>query len=247
MRHVPNDGRDAASPVLRQIEAIYIAIKAHLFSPDETRAKRWSEVQTLEDAVKLVASSSHLQSFSGGRLFAFSSMSADVAEDDSHVDHAFQDVPDSGDVLPGDVLPGFGDDTTLLELRDHALRDMHGVGQADFETCASDISVSSDSSDSVVETDSDSDDADRQVELNGHKNARGLIAPSDLASKECFQHVKSRKLHLVARSLFSSKFFKCGRKCNDNYQRLSEVPAFAAHGCMTCFGWSQKPTSDSSE
>ena len=112
---------------------------------------------------------------------------------------------------------------------------------------ASDMSEESKSVDSSEESDSGSDDCERRVLLDGERNAVDLVAPSDIVNKECFKHKKSGKLHIVNRTLHGSSYFKCGRKCNDNYCMLSSVPAFAAHGCMTCFGWSSKPTSDSSD
>eukprot|EP00435_Cladocopium_sp_Y103_P039781 s2321_g10.t1 len=200
--------RDAAAPVLRQIEAIFIAIPAHLFKPDETRTKRWNEVQTLEDAVKLVAWKPHLQNCTSSRSFAFGSMFSESESVNHSADMPHEEVPDSGT-----VWPGFGDDTRLLELRDHALREIHPDVQGQFQTCASDISDSPMSAESDFENDSSSDDAERRVELDGDKNARGLIAPSNLAEKGCFRHVKSRKLHLVRAVYMSDRGFFFASLC----------------------------------
>eukprot|EP00435_Cladocopium_sp_Y103_P028840 s2040_g7.t1 len=234
--------RDAAAPVLRQIEAIFIAVRAQMFKPDERRSKRWCGVQTLEEAVKSVAMKSHVRTCDGSRSFLFNCM-------DAEHDTGLADIESQPEfsVLQPDSFPEFGDDTTLSELRDHTLRESGALIPDKFETVASDISDASVSDDSETETDSDSDEADRKVEINGERNSRDLVAPSDLADKECFRHRKSRKLHLIGRVQRDVKLFKCGRRCNDNYEILTSVPAFAAHGCMTCFGWSLKPTSDSSD
>ena len=105
---------------------------------------------------------------------------------------------------------------------------------------ASDMSDLSESVESSTDSDSGSDDADRQALINGEKNSRDLVAPSDLSGKPCFKHVKSQKLHFVERSVGDVSVFRCGRKCNANYVKLTVVPSFAARGCMTCFGWSDK-------
>ena len=102
----------------------------------------------------------------------------------------------------------------------------------------SDVSDDASSLSSEDDSDSNSDDWGRRVEIDGEKNASDLVAPSDLAGKSCFKHVKSGKLHIVSKHLHGVEIFKCGRKYNSNYKPVGVVPAFAAHGCMTCFGWS---------
>ena len=117
------------------------------------------------------------------------------------------------------------------------------------DTCAdSDISdISSDDS-SSVDDDCDSVELERQAELDGESNARDLVAPSDLAGKTCVRHVKSKKLHFIEKVRGDQNFFRCGRRCNANYEHVETVPAFAAHGCMMCFGWStSRDSSDSGE
>lgn len=111
----------------------------------------------------------------------------------------------------------------------------------------SDMSDSPETDNSSVDRDSDSDDVTRRVELDGEKNASDLVAPSDLAGKCCFRHSKSQKLHFVGKTLFGVQYFKCGRKCNENYVKLNAVPAFSLHGCMTCFGWSDRPVGEDSD
>ena len=161
--------------------------------------------------------------------------------------HVNSSMPEDAQGLERDMetWPEFGDDTTLLELKKHSLDSFHSVLAHDMD--ASDISDDASSRESSSDSDSASEDLERRALLDGERNAVDLVAPSDLANKECFKHKRSQKLHLVGRTSFGNKFFKCGRKCNENYDGLSTVPAFAAHGCITCFGWSQKPASDSSE
>ena len=232
--------RDAAAPVLRQIEAIFIAIRANLFRPDLPRSQRWLGAQTLEDAVKIASVEPHRHGVSFDDVSQFDVNMSDLSELQSR-----QNGSETFD-QQSRAWPEFGDETTLFELKNHFLNKTSGVGASDLGA-VSDISDDNQSVDSSVESDSGSDDLERRCALDGAKNAVDLVAPSDLVNKECFKHRKSGKLHLVGRSLFGVKHFKCGRKCNDNYSALSAVPAFAAHGCMTCFGWSLKPASDSSD
>ena len=231
--------RDAAAPVLRQIEAIFIAVRANLFRPDLPRSQRWLEVQTLEDAVKLAALKPYRHGLSSDCHSSFDATMSDL--------HVNSSMPEDAQSLERDMetWPEFGDDTTLLELKKHSLNSFHSDPAHDM--VASDISDDVSSRESSSDSDSASEDLERRALLDGERNAVDLVAPSDLANKECFKHKRSQKLHLVGRTSFGNKFFKCGRKCNENYEGLSTVPAFAAHGCMTCFGWSQKPASDSSE
>ena len=232
--------RDAAAPVLRQIEAIFIAVRANLFRPDLPRSQRWLEVQTLEDAVKLAAVKPRRHGVSSDVHESFHATMSDL--------HVSSSMPEDTQNFWKDVetWPEFGDDTTLLELKKQSLNSVPCEHVHELDA-ASDMSDDASSCESSSDSDSASEDLERRALLDGERNAVDLVAPSDLANKECFKHKKSQKLHLVGRTSFGNKFFKCGRKCNENYEGLSTVPAFAAHGCMTCFGWSQKPTTDSSE
>ena len=47
--------RDAAAPVLHQIEAVYIAVKAGRFHPDELRSRRWVGCNSLQSAMEATA------------------------------------------------------------------------------------------------------------------------------------------------------------------------------------------------
>ena len=241
--------RDAAAPILREIEAILIAIRAGIFCPDAVRSNRWREAQTLSDAVKLASSmeSAVDQHAWDDSSFSFCSASilepAPVATLDG--EKAVESGPYESDLF-GNVA-GWNDDTTLDELRFYRNLNSNTVNQCGGLD-ASDISDLSDDVSSSTDEDSDSVDLDRQAELDGEKNATDLVAPSDLAGKICFRHVKSKKLHFVEKSLDGQQFFRCGRKRNLNYEHVEIVPAFTAHGCMMCFGWStDRHSSDSGD
>ena len=223
--------RDAAAPVLRQIEAVYIAIRSETFKPDVPRSQRWSGAETLEEAVKMAANQFDRQGrkLSKRRMFNSSLLRLEAEPVLSREPEPSGDEKD---------WPGFDDETTLEDLRTHALK-RSLLSKSHFDPDAlSEISDMSESLESSTDADSGSDDAERQAEINAERNAKNLVAPSDLAGKVCFRHVKSHTLHFVERSLYDVKFFRCGRKCNSNYERVATVPAFAARGCMMCFGWS---------
>eukprot|EP00435_Cladocopium_sp_Y103_P070975 s73_g36.t1 len=232
--------RDAAAPVLRQIEALFIAIRADIFKPDLQRSMRWSGANSLDEAVKLAAA--RMDEHESERfhdLFNSSLFSLDVEGQHQHdSDSNFQDP---------DQFPGFDDETTLEDLRQHAVSNSRLIDSLHISDEASDMSGWSDGIESSTDDDSDSDDLERQALLNGEKNSSDLVAPSDLAGKICFRHVKSKKLHFVERTVGAEMFFRCGRKCNVNYERLPSVPSFAAHGCMSCFGWSDEPDEAASD
>ena len=231
--------RDAAAPVLRQIEAIFIAVRANLFRPDAPRSQRWFEAKTLEEAVQ----NASVKPFRhDATKFAFSQFDATMS-DLSSFQTRFPDHEPDG--VAFDASAGVDDSTTLWDLRQSFFEKSDADHVALDEV--SDMSDDSQSDESPEESDSGSDDRDRRALIDGERNAVDLVAPSDLVDKDCFKHRKSGKLHIVNKTLHGCSYFKCGRKCNDNYGMLSSVPAFAAHGCMTCFGWSQKPDSDSSD
>eukprot|EP00435_Cladocopium_sp_Y103_P061011 s1864_g22.t1 len=248
--------RDAASPILRQIEAIFIAVRSNVFRPDESRSRRWSGAQTLEEAVKLAASrAEHVETEVAHQMMPGESFDDAV---DLTSNRVLSESLASTDELPGaqscqtNLLgDSFNDDLTLFELKNLTCAVGQGLVLPPQGLIApdldSDVSDMSDSCSSVTDTESDSDEAERRVELDGEANARDLVAPSDIAGQTCYRHVKSKKLHLVGRCLYNVTYFKRGRKCNPNYELLEGVPAFTAHGCMTCFGWStQTGDSDSS-
>ena len=242
--------RDAASPILRQIEAIFISVRAGIFAPDAPRSQRWSGAYTLDEAVKLAS----CQHGHYDVVSLFGNLNTTVLGD-GHVSSSGVEPEEtkraSSPVLGPqseeghDLSHPWHDDMTLAELG----KIQSHVAGVESSSCQhfqlSDASDVSDSVSSSCDGDSDSDDAQRRVELDGERNSRDLVAPSDIAGKKCFRHVKSKKLHLVEKCVSGSEVFKCGRKCNSNYEKLECVPSFTAHGCLTCFGWSMNHDSDS--
>lgn len=244
--------RDAAAPILRQIEAIFISIRAGIFRPDEPRSRRWHGAQTLEQAVQIASKipvvSEHVH---GGDAFhdLFGPSTSELIDHDPVAAQILREA--SGDSSSGLNVSGSGrdwtDQTTLEQLRS-----MNDIGNSQgfetgFECEASDVSDDASSMSSSDDSDSNSDMESRRAEIDGERNASDLVAPSDLAGKSCFKHMKSGKLHFVGKTLLGTKIFNCGRKCNSNYVQISDVPAFTAHGCMMCFGWSDRRDDDSSE
>ena len=150
------------------------------------------------------------------------------------------DASSSGPHLPetsAQVLT-WNDDTTLEELMFYKRAQFPDVLCHKFDAESSEISDISSEFSSTVDDDSDSVELDRKAELDGERNAGDLVAPSDLTGKKCFRHCKSQKLHFVEKCVGGNQFFRCGRKLNQNYEPVEVAPAFTAHGCMTCFGWS---------
>lgn len=251
--------RDAASPILREIEAILISIRAGIFFPDAPRSRRWKGAQTLVDAVKLASSAFapdlHQPVVSRSEP-ACDEPGTGLGDQSSDGMTGFEMAGEPRD-LPGPYSEqtlgfgfgdGFSDDMTLEEFKFYRTEDLSNGGEAPIANQGSDISdISSDDS-SSIDDDCDSVDLERQAELDGERNARDLVAPSDLAGKTCVRHVKSKKLHFIERVCEGQQFFRCGRKCNAHYEHVETVPAFAAHGCMMCFGWSaSRDSSDSGE
>ena len=112
-------------------------------------------------------------------------------------------LPQSGPQLESKIgkLPSFDDDMTLDQLRLFELPETDSRRENPLQPDLSDVSDMSDSMSSSCDDDSDSDDAERRVELDGEHNARDLVAPSDIAGKTCYRHLKSKKLHLVDKFL----------------------------------------------
>ena len=243
--------RDAASPILRQIEAIFIAVRSGILSPDMPRSRRWSGAYTLEEAVKLAAEqyNSHGLDKHDKQFGMQCQVLCEASQSGFDASGSKPDVlPQSGPQLESkiDKLPSFDDDMTLDQLRLFEMPETDSRKENPLQPDLSDASDMSDSMSSSCDADSDSDDAERRVELDGEHNARDLVAPSDIAGETCYRHLKSKKLHLVDKNLLGVSVFKCGRKCNANYELLSNVPAFTAHGCLTCFGWSLDADDNSS-
>ena len=242
--------RDAAAPILRQIEAIFIAIRAGFFKPDELRSKRWCGAQSLDQAVQLASacqsSSQHVGQDDMNDLFGLST--SQLLEKKPETKSFVREVEreSSTGLKLRARQADWDDDVTLDRVKKFALAEKASSSFKGLDFEPSDMSDDVSSITSSEDSDSNSDDLERRAEIDGEKNASDLVAPSDLAGKNCFRHVKSGKLHFVDKSVDGQKFFKCGRKCNENYMQISIVPAFTAHGCMTCFGWSDTRRGDDS-
>jgi hypothetical protein len=214
--------RDAASPILSQIEAIFIAVRVGIFAPVVPRSQRWSGAYTLEEALKL-ASGLHghhdvcsLFETLDSAVFGESHVSSSRVEP-AEPKRASSPVLGHQFERKHDLQHPWHDGMTLEEL---GKLDSHGAGVESYSCPLFQLSDASDVSDSVsssCDNDSDSDDAERRVELDGECNSRDLVAPSDIAGKKCYRHVKSKKLHLVEKSVSGLEVFKCGRKCNSNF------------------------------
>ena len=234
--------RDAAAPVLHQIEAVYIAVKAGRFHPDEPRSRRWVGCNSLQSAMEATASFGTLHEKVDANLAPANGLDeTDLEVPESNADEAVQEVSRIFDRAfkrqRSDSVLAWDDNTTLRELIPSAFAQNDGVCQYP----QSDVEELSSSSSSSFDTDSSSDGDERRAEFDGDANSRDLVAPSDLARLECYVHFKSRKLHFIGRSDGSNRFFKCGRILNSNYSKLDSTPAFAAHGCLTCFNFRDAP------
>lgn len=239
--------RDAAAPILREIEGILIAIKAGYFKPDEVRSKRWCGCDSIQEAVKLSAEF--------GRRFVSRQHDKEAGTEDREskdvskeceepwedfLDRTFAEINGaSGDVRLSDDIP---DDLPLAKLRPQ-----FPVLNRDLNTDdeCSDVESSSGSSSSSLDSDSVSTDRERRATIDGGVIARGLDPPSDLAGKVCFMHKKSCKLHIVKSESPGFSVFFCGRKSSENYMRLDETPAFDGNGCLVCFNYTSDPVDDS--
>lgn len=243
--------RDAQSPVLHQIEAIYLAIKSGRFCPDATRSQRWVGCNSLQTAMEATASQVTLstQPFEGD---------ASVQEiDDSDVGVQELDIQTAAEQVSGIFdecfararrgaldedttlrgLDAWDDDTTLRELVPSAFHSLGDFPQ--MPQCDSGEEISSSSS--SFDSDSSSSGDERRVQFDGDANARHLVAPSDLSRLECYVHFKSGKLHFIGKQIGPDRFFKCGRILNANYRKLESTPVFAANGCLTCFNFRDGP------
>ena len=107
--------RDAAAPILRQIEAVFIAVRANLFRPDLSRAQRWHGAQTLEEAVKVAATRFDNSSSVKSKFVPFNSSLLSL--ESSRLSGDATELGGSCDA----VETGFEDDMTLEDLRLHVL------------------------------------------------------------------------------------------------------------------------------
>ena len=244
--------RDAAAPILREIEAILIAIKAGYFKPDKARSRRWYGCSSIHEAVRLsanfgrrVVSGKKIQPLGATEVADPHNTEEEhdswefIQHEDAFLRNLHSDLPDSDGVSDGaEVCP---DDTPISRLRPQT-SDSHKVLS---EKISSESSGDQSSSSSSLDSDSLSTDIERKAAIDGEINARDLVPPSDIAGKICFRHKKSCKLHVVKSDSHGVMTFYCGRKAGPNHIRLDEAPAFDGNGCLVCFNYSSGPVNDS--
>ena len=230
--------RDAAAPILREIEAIFISIRAGLFKPDEQRSRRWVGCTSIHEAVKIVASGAKGSDVPLGMSVDEATATLDGKDvlEKIHCDSEIGGEETLG--IPSELI---SDDTCIDQLRPQSSLVISNAGEMDDSSECMD-SLSSSSS---LESDSVSTDRDRKAEIDGEINALGLVPPSDLCDKVCYRHNKSRKLHIVKSDRDDAVVFYCGRKAGWNYTKLDSTPAFDGNGCIICFNYSSGPVGDS--
>ena len=231
--------RDAQSPVLHQIEAIYLAIKSGRFCPDAMRSQRWVGCNSLQTAMEATA----------GEVTSptppFKSDASVEEIDDTDIDAPELDLQTAAELVSKRFDECFArarhhawdDDTTLRELVPSAFHSSDVDPQMSQNESGDEMSSSSSSFDS----DSSSSGDERRAHFDGDANARHLVAPSDLSRLECYVHFKSGKLHFIGKQIGLKRFFKCGRILHSNYRKLESTPVFAANGCLTCFNFRDGP------
>ena len=233
--------RDAAAPILREIEAILIAIKAGYFKPDEARSKRWYGCNSIHEAVRLSANLGR-RVVSGQKIQPLGA--TEVADPHNTArgcisQKLHSDFPDFDGL--GDGAEECSDNTPISRLRPQT-SDSHKVLS---EKNSSESSCDQSSSSSSLDSDSLSTDIERKAAIDGEINARDLVPPSDIAGKICFRRKKSCKLHVVKSDSHGVMTFYCGRKAGPNHIRLDEAPAFDGNGCIVCFNYTSGPVNDS--
>ena len=238
--------RDAAAPVLHQIEAIYISIKAGRFDPDGPRSRRWMGCNSLQSAMEAAANLGAVRETKTLDLkppvgLDETDLEVPETEGTDYLDEVSQIFDRAFKQQKTSAADSWDDNTTLKELFPFAFPQDDVVPLSDHGS-QDDLS---DSSSASFDTDSSPSGDERRAEFDGEANSRDLVAPSDLARLECYVHFKSRKLHFVGRSDGMNRFFKCGRILNSNYSKLDSTPAFAAHGCLTCFNFRDAPAQGS--
>ena len=173
--------RDAAAPVLRQIEALFIAIRANVFNPDVSRANRWHGAQSLEEAVKVAATCGMSSDSASFGVLPFNSLLMSLEPSD--------ELPSSSHGLEGldpSTLTGFEDDTTLETLRQIALKRCAQVESSHTDDGVSDMSESTLSDNSSLDRDSDSEDIDRKPSLMVSTTHQTWLRPQTCQAKDAF-------------------------------------------------------------
>eukprot|EP00438_Fugacium_kawagutii_P012880 Skav209930 [mRNA] locus=scaffold1253:288684:290711:+ [translate_table: standard] len=240
--------RDAAAPILRQIDGIMLAIRSGQFDPDAERSGRWIGCETIDEAISLAANAKMYWDIGYNHQCASdedgeplgcweASLKGLVKSAD---DNFGFDLVDTGYIISGSKgasceLP---DDTPLSFFKPSGTKSSEAREfHIEPEPIHSDSdSLSGWSSSSESDAESGLSESDRRDEIEGRINASDLVLPSDLSSKRCFQHVKSMKFHFVDKTSEEHEIFRCGRRVNANYRRVTAAPAFTMHGCLTCFG-----------
>lgn len=254
--------RDAAAPILRQIDGIMLAIRSGQFCPDACRSERWVGCTSIDEAVTLAANAQLYWDIGGecsvktenvedaldGWESAFELVSFPPQEEDLD-----SGKPLSSPELPtcfdsGQNLGWIDDDTPIVDLfseseLSRSARPFHVVS----EIIHSDSDDFSDSSSSTEPDVSDLSEDERRCEIDGAVNASDLVAPSDLAGKKCYQRVKSSKFHFVEKCCDGFEVLRCGRRVTANYRQIETPPAFTLHGCLMCFGVRGDATAEESD
>ena len=170
--------RDSAAPVLKGIEAIYIAIRAGHFRPDACRSDRWVDCDSLIQAVRKAADLASVESPAARRC----------APGAIEVDEPFRKEActilalRSGPMLfrspttPGEQLTSLK--TTLTRWR--APWELGGFLRLRLTAPWKVIRVRK-----------------KTGCADGAKNAIDLVPPQELTGKTCFKHSVSRKLHIL--------------------------------------------------
>ena len=214
--------RDAQSPVLHQIEAIYIAIKSGRFCPDAMPSQRWVGCNSLQTAMEATAGDV------SSPTPPFKSDATVVEIDDTDIEGVELDLETAAELVSKKFDECFArarqrewnDDTTLRELVPVAFHSSDVDLQVDQSESGEDISSSSPSS---------SSGDDRRMQFDGDANARHLVAPSDLARLECYVHFKSGKLLFFFFLVSRTRHHSCAGHCftirsHCNFFRNATIP-----------------------
>ena len=245
--------RDAAAPILREIEGILIAVKAGYFKPDEVRSRRWWGCDSIQEAIKLSAEfgrrftmgqptqGDEQQTAVGSETFLGDDLSKEFREHEENFLEGLCAEP-AATTDCQDMDESIHDDFPLARLRPQT-----SSVNPDFvnDVESSDVDPLSSSDDTSLDSESVSTDRERRATIDGEVNARGLVPPSDLAGRACYMNKKSCKLHLVRSESQGVSTFFCGRKAGPNYMLLDETPVFDGNGCIVCFNYSSGHANDS--
>ena len=186
--------RDAAAPILREIEAILRAIKAGYFKPDEARSKRWYGCNSIHEAVRLsaefgrrVVAGKKIQPLGATEVADPHNTEEEhdswefIQHEDAFLRNLHSDFPDFDGL--GDGEEECSDDIPISRLRPQT----SGSHRVLSEKNSSESSGDQSSSSSSLDSDNLSTDRERKAAIDGEINARDLVPPSDIAGKICFR------------------------------------------------------------